>query len=223
MVKIEVEDVTVKGLVGQLSLDQISAKFNLGELALITGPAAAGKSLLLKVISGRQKKDSGRLNCWGAKLCYLPEQPQAYLLGETARQQLLLASCKDPEATLDSFGILGQIDCPLRLLSSTSLKLLSFAYLSSLDSDFILLDEPFANLDYHATKLILQWINAKKKQKKGLIIASKEVEKILAHVDRVILLKEGRLILDALPERVMPYFETHGIRTGNLKLKEMTW
>jgi len=76
------------------------------------------------------------------------------------------------------------------------------------DPNIILLDEPTAALDDHTEKEFIerlgQWLNGR-----TLIVATHRAA-ILALVDRVLVLKEGQLVMDSPKENALPTPRTNG-------------
>nr|MBA2816228.1 type I secretion system permease/ATPase [Candidatus Pantoea persica] len=70
------------------------------------------------------------------------------------------------------------------------------------DPNIVLLDEPTASLDDHTEKEFIerlgQWLNGR-----TLIVATHRAA-ILALVDRVLVLKEGQLVMDSPKESALP-------------------
>jgi cobalt/nickel transport system ATP-binding protein len=64
----------------------------------------------------------------------------------------------------------------------------------------ILYDEPSANLDLYARRKLINFLQD---CSQTLVIASHDLELILEVCDRVILLNQGRLVADGLPEQIL--------------------
>ena len=62
-----------------------------------------------------------------------------------------------------------------------------------MDTDLLLLDEPFANLDYPSTKIVINTLLMLKEMGNTIIIVSHEAEKFLKHTDKTIILKNGMI------------------------------
>lgn len=74
------------------------------------------------------------------------------------------------------------------------------------DPDVVILDEPFVGLDYMNRKLLWHFIHKLKKKKKSVVLTSHLLSEIEENVDRVIILKEGRVFfhgkIDKLKEKL---------------------
>jgi biotin transport system ATP-binding protein len=69
--------------------------------------------------------------------------------------------------------------------------------------DTIIMDEPFANLDWPGVVQVIKIIKDLKQAGKTAIILTHELEKVLALADRLIILDKGRIRADAKPEEVL--------------------
>jgi biotin transport system ATP-binding protein len=67
----------------------------------------------------------------------------------------------------------------------------------------IIMDEPFANLDWPGVKSVLQIISELKRDGKTVIILTHELEKTLAMAERLVILCGGKIACDGKPEAVL--------------------
>jgi biotin transport system ATP-binding protein len=67
----------------------------------------------------------------------------------------------------------------------------------------VIMDEPFANLDYPGVVAVLTAIRDMKKAGKTLLILTHELEKVLAFADRLVILHRGTVQADGDPEAVL--------------------
>ena len=88
----------------------------------------------------------------------------------------------------------------------------------------ILLDEPFANLDYRSTGATLKLLLRLQKEGHTIILVSHEIEKCMAHADQVLVLNDGLLVENGSPETVLPRLPEHGIHVPHdTLLEKLTW
>jgi biotin transport system ATP-binding protein len=76
----------------------------------------------------------------------------------------------------------------------------------------ICLDEPFSNLDLPGVRQVLSILMTLHRAGHTLIVVTHELDKILPHARRVLLMDQGRLVDDGPPETVIPRVEAHGVR-----------
>lgn len=209
------------------SLQGIRCRFQSGEFAVVTGPGAAGKSLLARLVAGVERPRRGTVATKGRVWLVDQELRHAFVatrLSDELRGLRGLVegfSATAPEAL--AFAGLAGADCDFDQVSHSQRRLLAVYLAAAARPDFLVLDEPFAGLDRADTVKIIRLLLAEREKGHGVIVACHDIERILAHADRLVLMKQGRVIADALPERVLPFLETHGVRKPNLKLAEMTW
>ena len=63
-----------------------------------------------------------------------------------------------------------------------------------MEPDAILLDEPFANLDYPSTLTVMRALDALHEKGYSIIVVSHEAEKFLAHTDTLFIMEEGHIV-----------------------------
>jgi biotin transport system ATP-binding protein len=67
----------------------------------------------------------------------------------------------------------------------------------------IIMDEPFANLDWPGVIQVLKIISELKNSKKTIIILTHELEKVLAFADRLLIIAGGEIKDSGEPEAVL--------------------
>mgnify|MGYP000243520795 CR=1 FL=1 len=77
---------------------------------------------------------------------------------------------------------------------------------------FILLDEPFASLDLDGVRQVLRQIVKLQNEGRTLVVTTHDLDKIMAHADRLVLLSGGRVVRDGHPRAVLPEVERFGVR-----------
>jgi biotin transport system ATP-binding protein len=79
--------------------------------------------------------------------------------------------------------------------------------------EIIIMDEPFANLDWPGVVQVLEIITALKASGKTVIILTHELEKVLALADRLIILVRGVIRDSGRPEEVLDRLkDEYGVR-----------
>lgn len=176
----------------------------------ILGHNGAGKSLLLKVLTGLLKADQGTVT-WGGRppqrvdyrrLGYMKQN--AVLLRRSARANLEYAFALDgmdraqarheAERTLAEFSLEAIADTSARLLSGGEKQRLALARMLVGKPEIILLDEPTASLDPVSTGAIENVIEALKREGKPIVLVSHDLRQARKLSDEIVFLDRGRIL-----------------------------
>jgi biotin transport system ATP-binding protein len=96
----------------------------------------------------------------------------------------------------------------------------------------LILDEPFSNLDYPGVQSLLRHILALHDRGHTILLVTHEVEKAAAHVGRIVVFEEGRIVEDGPVREVLPRIGRYGLRPvasekekgqGNSWLESLSW
>lgn len=232
MSSLEFENVSLNSSTGNPILQGINCRFQSGEFTVITGQGASGKSSLVRLMYGLVKANSGSIRK-KARIAYVAQELNSHFLTLRVRDEIALGLSKRQlgnnayeqciHDALSWAGLTDRANTLIKELSCSEQRLLAIAVAMAGRPDLYILDEPFAGMDRSTVCRILEKLIELVRQGAGVIVVCHDIERLLAHADRLILLKQGRIIADALPERVIPYLEAHGVRKPNLKLMEMSW
>ena len=78
--------------------------------------------------------------------------------------------------------------------------MVAIASVLAMQPQIILYDEPSANLDLRARRRLIRFLQA---SPETIIMSSHDLELILEVCDRVILLNQGRIMADGIPQEIM--------------------
>jgi heme exporter protein A len=145
---------------GRTVFRALSFALGAGEAVLVTGPNAAGKSSLLRLVAGLLRPQQGRVELEGAD-SELPIGEQAHYLGhqDALKQSLTVAEnlafwaaflggeAAKGAAALAAVGLDGLAHLPATYLSAGQRRRLSLARLVAVERPIWLLDEPTSALD----------------------------------------------------------------------------
>jgi biotin transport system ATP-binding protein len=67
-------------------------------------------------------------------------------------------------------------------------------------------------MDYPGVKQVLQHILALHQSGHTIIVTTHDLEKIIAHADRLILMHDGKIVRDGKPVEIMTDVEAFGVR-----------
>ena len=155
---------------GRQILDGVSLSLQKGSFAAMCGRNGAGKTQLLRCIKGLRKPDSGKITIDGSAANEKTRMKRIALVFQNAEMQIVSQSVEKDiafgpenmgldrseverrvEAALDLMGLKDKAKQRPDTLSGGELRKCAIAGILAMEPDVILLDEPFANLDYPST------------------------------------------------------------------------
>jgi signal transduction histidine kinase len=209
------------------ALDNISFQIAAGEVVGLVGRSGAGKSVLSQVLAGLIKPSSGTLLMAGRTIQWpqtarkhgivvVPQQPvlaerlditaNLFLGTEPGRAQWLGWLRIPDQQRMDARAheLLAQLDLqidslrtPVSQLSSEQRQLITIARAMASPARMIVLDEPSELLSYGYQQRLLALIRNWQQQGIAVLFASSSLDHIFAITDRIMVLNEGRKVLDA--------------------------
>lgn len=196
-----------------------------GEIAVMMGPNGAGKSSLLRTLIGLTPVQKGNIQVGGkdiagravADICqqvgYLPQDPNALLFADSVMDELLITlrnhhldisdTNPQPRLLLDSLGLGDKLDCYPRDLSTGERQRVALGAVLVTNPGALLLDEPTRGLDYGAKQTLLKLLHSWRDEGMTILMVTHDVELAVQAADRVILLENGLVTADGLPEEVL--------------------
>ncbi len=189
-------------------LNHLNGNVAKGDLLALIGPNGAGKSTLLKTIMGLLPPISGesRFNLDRRNIAYLPQQSDLELgfpisvyelvaMGLWSKigpfRRLTAAFRRQVLAAMEQLGIVHLKDKPIGSLSGGQKQRMLFARLMLQDSEFILLDEPFNNIDTTTTQLLLQLMQGWQQQGKTQIAVVHDLHLVQQYFSKTWLLSSS--------------------------------
>ena len=228
-IKIENLTKTFKTASGKLTaLENICLEIFEGECVVIGGENGSGKSVLMSIIAGLEKCDCGKVEAPKVGLVF--QEAETQILGETPEEDIAfgpknLGWKKDDvenavKAALEKTGLLAKKDFPARFLSGGEKRRLAVACMLAMNPPVIILDEPYANLDYSGVKQVNALIRQLKADGKTVIILTHEIEKCLGLAHRFVVLFKGQKVFDGAPgEGLQQNLEQWNIRNPIVSYK----
>ena len=204
--------------------DKISCDINDNEKLLIIGTSGCGKTTMIRCINGLEKIDSGNIylnnvNTKDMDKVYLKNKIgmvfQNYNLfphltvGENislAPSILKLGSKNEINNTvkelLDKVHILDKINVYPKKLSGGEKQRVAIARALATKPEVLLLDEPTSALDPESIKNLLELLNELSKTT-TLVVVSHDMDLIKNYADKVLFLKEGKVIKYGTPKEIL--------------------
>jgi ABC-2 type transport system ATP-binding protein len=175
-----------------------------GETVALVGPNGAGKSTLLAILAGALEPSEGSVETH-ARLGWVPQRPAQYArLSPRENLELFarLEGVRDPvpaaQDLLHRFALpagkqpAGELSVGNRQRLNVALSLLG-------EPRVLLLDEPTASLDPDQRRLVWDVVNALRGEGGAICFATQNVEEV-AHADRVVALRDGRIAGSSVEE-----------------------
>jgi biotin transport system ATP-binding protein len=141
------------------------------------------------------------------------QDAEAQLLGETVEEDAAFGpenlglsreeTVRRVDEALVAVGLGAKRKRPPRRLSGGEKRRLAVAGVLAMGCGIIIMDEPFANLDWPGVVQVLEVLAALKGAGKTLIVLTHELEKVLALADRLAILHGGRIRDDGSPAAVL--------------------
>ncbi|AWM11340.2 ABC transporter ATP-binding protein [Bradyrhizobium symbiodeficiens] len=183
----------------------LSMTLRKGEIVSIVGPSGCGKTTLLNTLCGLLAPDAGRIRWHGRQVSGQPQnvgymlQKDLLLPWRTALGNTMLgleirgvaaAEAEDrSRAMLDQLGLHGFADHYPSTLSGGMRQRVALARTLVNDPDVLLLDEPFAALDFQ-TKLLIEndMVDLVRKGGRSMLLITHDIEEAVSLADRVVVL-----------------------------------
>ena len=220
---VEMTDISIS-FGGIRAVDHASISLHRGEVVGLLGPNGAGKSTLIKILSGAYKRDSGDIRINGeAAAINNPRDAKAYGI-ETVYQQLAVADNVDaaanlflgremitPLGTLDDAAmesrareVMGRLNPnfrrfkePVKALSGGQRQSVAIARAILFDARILIMDEPTASLGPQETAQVGELIKQLKFDGIGIFLISHDIHDVFDLADRVVVMKNGKVVGEA--------------------------
>ncbi len=198
------------------SLKDFNLKVNQGEIIGVIGRNGSGKSTLMKLIAGVTVPTSGTIRVKG-KIVPLLELGSGFHPEFTGYENIYfytailgypkkLINTKIKEI-IDFADVGAFIDQPVKNYSSGMKSRLAFAVSVNIDPDILILDEVLSVGDGEFREKSYQKIREFFDRKKTILYVSHSLNSIKDLCSRAILIEKGELIMDDLPEKVIPVYQ----------------
>jgi len=216
------------------AVEDVSFAVAPGEVVGLLGPNGAGKTTTIKSILGLVLPDEGEARVHDIDVHEHPRQAYEYVdaMLEGARNDYWRLTVREnlryfaairgqnPDAVadrhdelLEQFDLAEQADTAVRDLSRGMKQKVSLASVLAGDVSVAFLDEPTLGLDVESSlKLRGELTRLAAERGITLVISSHDMEVIEDVCDRVVIMNDGRVIVDDTVENLLAGFETQGYR-----------
>ena len=196
-----------------------------GEMVSLVGHNGAGKSTLSNLITGFQPFQKGEL-LWkdqsiisesikerADKIGYVLQNSNQMLSKNIVFEEVALAlenRGEDPiniqEKVLETLKICGLYEFrnwPISALSYGQKRRVAVASILVLEPELLILDEPTAGQDYYHYTKMMDFLKKLNQQGITILMITHDMHLMLEYTERTIVLKEGQIIADERPSKVL--------------------
>jgi ABC-2 type transport system ATP-binding protein len=211
-------DRLIKDFDGKRAVDDISFRLKRGEILGLLGPNGAGKTTTLRMILNIIMPDSGTIKILGEhfseplkeRIGFLPEERGLYRKMKVSETLQFFGELKGMHTDaiksrgmelLEKFDLAGYHDKKVEELSKGMAQKLQFITTIIHSPELLILDEPFSGLDPVNIELVKDIILEKKRDGITIIFSTHLMEYAEKIVDCVVMINNGRKVIDGtLPE-----------------------
>lgn len=218
----------------KVALDDVNLSLGKGEIVGLAGHTGSGKSTMIQLLNGLLKPTSGTVTFEGkdihakgysgnylrSKVGMVFQYPEHQMICDTVwedvafgpgKQGLTEEACKTRVEEALRF-----VDLPEKYYQASPLQLsggqkrrVAIAGVLAMHPEYIILDEPAAGLDAAGKREIFDRIRRmSREQGIGVLLVSHSMEDLAEYADRIIVLDDGKKILDDRPAQVFAERET---------------
>lgn len=230
---IEIHDLTHRFSNGSLGLSGIDLTIKKGQFVVIAGKNGSGKTTLLMHLNGLLRPTQGTVWVAGGLVSenlsrvrqvvgMVFQNPDSQIVGESVYddvafgpENLALDQTEIKNRVTHAIGKVSLdklVDERPHLLSVGEKRRLAIAGILAMRPKIIVFDEPFASLDYPGIREVLKEILKLHQSGHTIILATHDLEKIIAHAERLIIMDKGEIAQDGHPAGLVKKVEAYGVR-----------
>lgn len=218
----------------KVALDYVNLSLGKGEIVGLAGHTGSGKSTMIQLLNGLLKPTSGTVTFEGkdihakgysgnylrSKVGMVFQYPEHQMICDTVWEDVAFGPSKQ--------GLTGEacetrveealrfVDLPEKYYQASPLQLsggqkrrVAIAGVLAMHPEYIILDEPAAGLDAAGKREIFDRIRRmSREQGIGVLLVSHSMEDLAEYADRIIVLDDGKKILDDRPAQIFAKRET---------------
>jgi cobalt/nickel transport system ATP-binding protein len=222
---LEARDVRYRYPRGMEAICGISFHIRKEEKIALVGPNGAGKSTLLKMFNGMIRPDFGlmlfanqpigydttSLRILRKRVGFVLQNPDRQIIAPTVYQDVAFGPTNlgynetqvkgSVTTALRHVGLDGFERRPPHQLSGGERKRVAIAGVLAMDPDVLVLDEPTSGLDPSGSEDIMELLDELNHEGKTIIISTHNVELAYPWADRAMLMLEGKILEEDIPEK----------------------
>lgn len=205
------------------ALDDVSFNVKKGELFGVIGQNGAGKSTLFRSMMNFYDHFDGEILYEGEKMSKVPLEKIGFLPEErslspkkTIREEIKYFARLNQMKNLDDetlqnyfdrFEIKGTLDDKIKSLSKGNQQKVQLLASLIYKPEFLILDEPFSGLDPYNANLLMGIIKEINAEGTTILFSSHNMENVEYLCDRLIMLRNGKIVLNGSPVEIRNSYE----------------
>jgi biotin transport system ATP-binding protein len=215
------------------ALDGISLAIEDGEFLVLAGANGSGKTTLVRHFNGLLEPDDGTVSVNGRPVdedlvaartavgmvfqnprdCFVAATVAADVAFGPENLGLSRTEIDDRvQSALSAVDMADRGDERLDRLSGGEQARVAIAGALAMEPDHLVLDEPFAGLDWPARRAVLEHLDGLSESGTSIVVVTHDLRDVLERADRVVVLSDGDVALDAGPETARNRFVDFDIR-----------
>jgi biotin transport system ATP-binding protein len=232
---------------GTLALDAMNLVIESGDFLVIAGPNGSGKTVLARHLNGLYRPTSGTILLDGSpvkahdkglrrRVGLVFQDADSQIVGHTVELDTAFGPVnlglpeeevqRRVDFSLAVVGLQEHRGKEPHSLSGGEKRRLALAGVLAMNPDILMLDEPFANLDYPGTVAVLRCLLSLHKKGHTIVLITHDVGKVLAHATGLVIMDRGRNVFAGLPDAGLDLLERYGVRRpfgDRRSVESMTW
>jgi biotin transport system ATP-binding protein len=218
---------------GTVALDAVSVTIEDGEWVVVAGRNGSGKTTLVRHFNALLEPDEGEVLVDGEPAAANPVAARSAvgMVFQTPRDQFVAATVgadvafgpenlgfdraeidRRVEDALAAVGMDGRSDERIDTLSGGEEARVAIAGALAMEPAHLVLDEPFAGLDWPARRSVLDHLDSLHADGTSIVVVTHDVRDVLSRADRVLGLRDGVIAVDEPPETARDQLRDLGVR-----------
>ncbi|MGE5341875.1 MAG: energy-coupling factor ABC transporter ATP-binding protein [Candidatus Omnitrophota bacterium] len=244
---LEIQNLTHRFPDGTVAIRNINLKIEEGEFIVLAGRNGSGKTVLARHLNGLFLPTLGKVLLEGnpitdnlvharKRIGLIFQDSDSQIIGQTVEDDIAFGpeNLKLPreeithrvKESLAAVGLTHLASSAPHQLSGGEKRRLAIAGVLAMAPKMIVFDEPFSALDYPGVVQVLTQIVSLHHEGHTIIVITHELEKVLAHANRLILMEKGHIVEDGDPAALIGEVEKYGIKKPygeGRSIRSMTW
>lgn len=232
---------------GTEALRGVTIAFEPGSFTVLAGANGSGKTVFARHLNGLYRPTEGEVLLDGRSIFddlsaarqavgLVFQNAESQFVGQTVAQDTAFGPenlnlpaaevARRVEESLRTVGLWERRDTPPHSLSGGQRRRAAIAGVLAMNPRVVLFDEPFSGLDYSGVRQVLEQLVRMRERGTTIIVISHQLDKLLAHADRLVLFHQGAVVADGSPQDVAPCLERYDVRnplSGGLRLEQLSW